>query len=139
MVPTAAPSACTPAAQDWPAGAAAAQDDAYTPRNIRLGSFLLQPQITLAETFNDNIFYTEDDEESDFITNVLPSLRLRSNWSRHALNAFAYYDAESPRAGETDFVVAKNRDGEKGTVTVASQLHLSRFVDFSINRTEDAA
>jgi replicative DNA helicase len=50
-----------------------------------------------------------------------------------------YYDAESPRAGETDFVVAKNRDGEKGTVTVASQLHLSRFVDFSINRTENAA
>jgi replicative DNA helicase len=49
-----------------------------------------------------------------------------------------YYDAESPRAGETDFVVAKNRDGEKGTVTVASQLHLSRFVDFSLNRTEIA-
>ncbi len=45
-----------------------------------------------------------------------------------------YYDAESPRAGETDFVVAKNRDGEKGTVTVASQLHLSRFVDFAITR-----
>lgn len=43
-----------------------------------------------------------------------------------------YYDAESPRAGETDFVVAKNRDGERGTVTVASQLHLSRFVDMAI-------
>lgn len=50
-----------------------------------------------------------------------------------------YYDAESPRAGETDFVVAKNRDGAKGTVTVASQLHLSRFVDFAINREEIAA
>jgi replicative DNA helicase len=50
-----------------------------------------------------------------------------------------YYDSESPRAGETDFVIAKNRDGEKGTVTVASQLHLSRFVDFAINRKEIAA
>jgi len=44
-----------------------------------------------------------------------------------------YYDAESPRVGETDLVVAKNRDGEKDTVTVASQLHLSRFRDFSID------
>ena len=50
-----------------------------------------------------------------------------------------YYDAESPRAGETDFVVDKNRDGARGTVTVASQLHLSRFVDFSIDRQETAA
>lgn len=49
-----------------------------------------------------------------------------------------WYDAESPRAGETDFVVAKNRDGEKGTVTVASQLHLSRFMDFSIPRAAAA-
>lgn len=50
-----------------------------------------------------------------------------------------YYDAESPRAGETDFVVAKNRDGEKGTVTVASQLHVSRFADFAIPQKEIAA
>jgi hypothetical protein len=76
------------------APAAAEAQDEFTPRNIRVGSFLLQPEITLAETWNDNIFYTENDEESDFITNVRPSLRLRSTWSRHALNAYAYYDAD---------------------------------------------
>lgn len=43
-----------------------------------------------------------------------------------------YYDKESPRAGEADFIVAKNRNGPTDTVTVAAQLHLSRFVDMAI-------
>lgn len=43
-----------------------------------------------------------------------------------------YYDADSPRAGEADFVVAKHRSGPTGVVTVAAQLHLSRFVDMAI-------
>ena len=32
------------------------------------------------------------------------------------------------RAGEADIIVAKNRGGATGTVTVANQLHFSRFV-----------
>ncbi len=43
-----------------------------------------------------------------------------------------YYDKESPRAGEADFIVAKHRNGPTGTVTVAAQLHYSRFVDMAI-------
>ncbi|KAB1928071.1 replicative DNA helicase [Micromonospora noduli] len=43
-----------------------------------------------------------------------------------------YYDKESPRAGEADFIVAKHRNGPTDTVTVAAQLHLSRFVDMAI-------
>jgi replicative DNA helicase len=43
-----------------------------------------------------------------------------------------YYDKESPRAGEADFIVAKHRNGATDTVTVAAQLHLSRFVDMAI-------
>jgi replicative DNA helicase len=43
-----------------------------------------------------------------------------------------YYDKESPRAGEADFIVAKNRGGPTDTITVASQLHLSRFADMAI-------
>ncbi|MBT8224806.1 MAG: replicative DNA helicase [Dactylosporangium sp.] len=44
-----------------------------------------------------------------------------------------YYDKESPRAGEADFIVAKHRNGPTDTVTVAAQLHFSRFVDMAIN------
>lgn len=43
-----------------------------------------------------------------------------------------YYDKESPRSGEADFIVAKNRGGCTDTVTVASQLHLTRFSDMAI-------
>lgn len=43
-----------------------------------------------------------------------------------------YYDKESPRAGEADFIVAKHRNGPTDTVTVAAQLHLSRFVDMAL-------
>ncbi len=43
-----------------------------------------------------------------------------------------YYDKDSPRAGEADFIVAKHRNGPTDTVTVAAQLHLSRFVDMAI-------
>jgi replicative DNA helicase len=42
-----------------------------------------------------------------------------------------YYEKESPRAGEADFIVAKHRNGPTDTVTVAFQGHYSRFVDMS--------
>jgi replicative DNA helicase len=42
------------------------------------------------------------------------------------------YDKEHQRAGEADFILAKNRNGPTDTVTVAAQLHLSRFVDMAI-------
>jgi replicative DNA helicase len=39
------------------------------------------------------------------------------------------YDRESPRSGEADLIVAKHRGGALTTITVASQLHKSRFRD----------
>lgn len=43
-----------------------------------------------------------------------------------------YYDSESPRAGEADFIVDKNRPGATDTVTVAARLHYSKFEDMAI-------
>ncbi len=42
-----------------------------------------------------------------------------------------FYEKESPRAGEADFIVAKHRNGPTQTVTVAFQGHYSRFVDMA--------
>src|SRR5690606_21278961 len=39
------------------------------------------------------------------------------------------FDQDDPRMGEADLIVAKHRAGPTGTVTVAHQLHYSRFVD----------
>jgi replicative DNA helicase len=43
-----------------------------------------------------------------------------------------YYDKESPRSGEVDLIVAKNRGGPTDTITCAAQLHLARFVDMAV-------
>ncbi len=41
------------------------------------------------------------------------------------------YERDDPRAGEADFILGKHRAGPTGTVTVAHQLHYSRFVDMA--------
>jgi replicative DNA helicase len=41
------------------------------------------------------------------------------------------YERDSPRAGEADFIVAKNRGGPTATITTAFQGHYSRFVDMA--------
>lgn len=43
-----------------------------------------------------------------------------------------YYDKESPLAGSIDFIVAKQRNGPTDTITLACQLHWSRFADMAI-------
>lgn len=48
-----------------------------------------------------------------------------------------YYDKASPRGGEADIIVAKNRNGPTDTVTVAAQLHLCRFVDMVVVGTPE--
>ncbi|WP_407925825.1 DnaB-like helicase C-terminal domain-containing protein [Flavimobilis rhizosphaerae] len=40
-------------------------------------------------------------------------------------------DNESSRAGEIDFIIAKQRNGGTGTVTLAHQMHYSRIVDMA--------
>ncbi|CAM5376931.1 Replicative DNA helicase OS=Streptomyces tendae OX=1932 GN=dnaB PE=3 SV=1 [Streptomyces tendae] len=41
------------------------------------------------------------------------------------------YETESPRAGETDLIVAKHRDGPTATITVAFQGHYSGILDMA--------
>lgn len=49
------------------------------------------------------------------------------------------HDRESARAGEADLIVAKNRNGPTATITVAHQLHYSRFVDMAWSPTKGMA
>jgi hypothetical protein len=58
----------------------------YDPLGIRLGSFLLFPQLGVQESYDTNVFATTNNAKSDFITAIDPSLDLRSNWNNHALN-----------------------------------------------------
>ena len=64
------------------------------PLGMRAGSFLIYPRLGLQETYNDNIFAVESDEQDDFITLVRPQLDVRSDWTNHAVDL---------RAGAIDF------------------------------------
>ncbi|WP_410875121.1 DnaB-like helicase C-terminal domain-containing protein [Nocardia sp. A7] len=41
------------------------------------------------------------------------------------------WERDDPRGGEADVIVAKHRQGPTATITVAHQMHLSRFVDMA--------
>jgi replicative DNA helicase len=41
------------------------------------------------------------------------------------------FERDDPRGGEADLIVAKHRNGPTRTVTVAHQLHLSRFTNMA--------
>jgi replicative DNA helicase len=41
------------------------------------------------------------------------------------------FERDDPRGGEADFILAKHRNGPTKTVTVAHQLHLSRFANMA--------
>lgn len=41
------------------------------------------------------------------------------------------YEKDSPRAGEADLILAKHRNGPTGEVTLAAQLHQSRFANMA--------
>ena len=41
------------------------------------------------------------------------------------------FEADDPRAGEADLIIAKHRNGPTTTISVAHQLHYSRFTDLA--------
>jgi hypothetical protein len=55
------------------------------PLGVRVGSFLVYPQLGITESYDDNIFADPSDEVDDFITRVIPELRIQSNWENHSL------------------------------------------------------
>ena len=58
----------------------------YDPIGLRVGGFMLYPELALQESYESNIFATPSNAQSDFITAIEPSLNLKSNWNNHALN-----------------------------------------------------
>jgi hypothetical protein len=57
----------------------------YDPLGIRAGSFLVFPELSVTESYSDNVGFDENDTQSDFITQIEPSVRFVSDWSRHQL------------------------------------------------------
>ena len=60
--------------------------DAYDPKGIELGSFLLLPKLELDTAYNNNVFAQNSNPKSDFLNTVRPEFKLRSRFAEHMLN-----------------------------------------------------
>jgi hypothetical protein len=86
----------------------------YDPLGVRLGSFVLLPELTLQEQYETNIFFTENNEEDDFITRVMPGATLRSDWNNHQLTLetgadLGFYASNTDEDFQDYFVGASGR------------------------------
>lgn len=61
----------------------------YEALGLRAGGLTIYPKVTLDVAHEDNIFFTNTNEESDTIYSVRPSVEVVSNWSRHQFRALA--------------------------------------------------
>lgn len=57
--------------------------------------FIIEPWVTVEESWEDNIFYTTTDEESDFITRVTPGVVLGYESERLDFNGTFSFDSEA--------------------------------------------
>ncbi len=82
----------------------------HAPLGVRAGSFLVIPKVELTETYNDNIYATAGNKKNDFVTSIRPEVAVRSNWSRHAVNAVARADvkryADHTKENHENYLVA---------------------------------
>lgn len=72
----------------------------YDPLGIRIGSFLLFPELTTEALYTDNALITTRNAVSDHAVVLTPKLRAHSNWSRHYLEA--NFSAEQSYYSEFD-------------------------------------
>ncbi|MBK1719635.1 hypothetical protein CKO27_18660 [Thiocystis violacea] len=60
--------------------------ETYDRMTTRLGSWILTPGLEIEGVYQSNVYATETDEESDFITILKPRVQLSSDWSVHKVN-----------------------------------------------------
>lgn len=71
--------------------------------NLTIGTLELHPYLTLKETYSDNIDFTATDENHDYITTIIPGIRLQFPFRSHqlaleynaVLNEYEKYDEEN--------------------------------------------
>ena len=56
------------------------------PLGVRAGGFLIFPKVELGTSYDDNVFATENNEEGDFLFQVLPTVTVESDFNRHLLS-----------------------------------------------------
>ncbi|MBX3504018.1 MAG: outer membrane beta-barrel protein [Parvibaculum sp.] len=107
----------------------------YDAVGVRAGAFTVFPEVSVTGAYNDNIYATDTNTESDFITTLGARVSAASNWSRHALNL---------RAGVAQQLYADNDDedrldwnvGGDGRIDITRDTNISAGLSYA-ELTED--
>jgi hypothetical protein len=76
----------------WSASVNAQEGEDYSAQGAHVGSFVFYPSVQITETRNDNLFSDATGKKSDWVTDVLPTLKLDSDWNNHSLKLKADAD-----------------------------------------------
>lgn len=91
---------------------------------LRWGSLMAYPKVQLDLGHDSNIFASETGESSDTFIRVAPRVDVESDWSRHALSAYA-------RTALTRHAEFDNENNETWTVAANGRLDVERFTEIT--------
>ena len=123
------------------------EEDPYAALGIRLGSFLLFPELSAETVYDDNIFLSGTNQEGDWALALTPSLRIDSDWSRHSLSAtlsgernyhdrFSTEDEKTFSAGVTGQLDILRNTNLVATANYSQFLEDRSSTDFPANASE---
>jgi len=102
------------------------RQEPYDPVGIRIGSFVLFPELDLGTSYYSNVFHAPA-AESDFTFDAIPSARLVSNWSRHALE----FSATGVLSFYNQYTTEDDRDYEleaRGRLDITSRANIQALI-----------
>jgi hypothetical protein len=91
----------------------------YDPPGIRAGAFRVSPSLALSSEWNDNVFYTDKDTQSDRFWKINPAITVQSDWSRHSLGL-------SASSTTTKYDDLKTEDADTYTFGANGRLDITR-------------
>ena len=106
------------------------------PLGVRAGGFIIFPNASITESFDDNIFSGDTSTVDDFITNIVPEIVVKSDWQSHEIKMFGSADiafhADRSNENYEDFNLGAEarlnvlRDVQVSAGLVYADLHESR-------------
>lgn len=104
---------------------------------LRVGSFVVTPEISLTEMYDDNIYATRVKEVEDWVTIISPTVAVKSDWDKHSLNFWAGLDADVYRSNTDENIVDHWLEGE-GRFDISDKTNVYAGVGVSRNHEDRA-
>jgi hypothetical protein len=102
------------------------RQEPYDPVGIKVGSFVLFPELDIGTSYYSNVFHAPS-ARSDVAFDAVPSARIVSNWSRHALE----FSAKGILSFYNDYTTEDDRDYQlegRGRLDITSRANIQALI-----------